>query len=100
MKRILQFLLSFLSLALGCVSCLTEVEVGGCNNAVVRFEYMADGAEDCFAEYISAVDYYIYDEQGSLVIASRLDRRIWNISKDSSCACLGQVPIRWCVGET
>ena len=75
MKRILQFLLSFVSLALGCVSCLTEVEVGGCNNAVVRFEYMADGAEDCFAEYISAVDYYIYDEQGKLVAASRLDRK-------------------------
>lgn len=74
MSKVLSRILVTVYLSLLCQACITEVDVGACNNTVIRFEYLADGDEDVFPEYITSVTYCIYDSEGEIVTQATLDQ--------------------------
>ncbi len=75
MSKVLSKLLVAVFLLQLCTACITEVDVGACNNTVIRFEYLADGEEDVFPDYITSVTYCIYDGEGDLVTQATLDKK-------------------------
>ncbi len=76
MSKVLYNILIPVVVLLLCPACITEVDVGACNNTVIRFEYLADGQEDVFPEYISSVTYCIYDGEGGIVTQATLDKNM------------------------
>ncbi len=89
MSKVLYKILIPIFLSLLCQACITEVDVGACNNTVIRFEYLADGQDDVFPDYITSVTYCIYDGEGKIVTQATLDKgrldefqglkiRLWN----------------------
>lgn len=76
MSKVLYNILIPVVVLLLCPACITEVDVGACNNTVIRFEYLADGQEDIFPEYISSVTYCIYDGEGGIVTQATLDKNM------------------------
>lgn len=70
MKRVLHLLSLFLLYL--CGGC-TTVEMGGCKNTIVAFEYTGDGTSDQFRNHIANVTYYVYDAAGTKVADGRLD---------------------------
>ena len=76
MSKVLYNILIPVVVLLLCPACITEVDVGECNNTVIRFEYLADGQEDVFPEYISSVTYCIYDGEGGIVTQATLDKNM------------------------
>ncbi len=76
MSKVLYNILTPVVVLLLCPACITEVDVGACNNTVIRFEYLADGQEDVFPEYISSVTYCIYDGEGGIVTQATLDKNM------------------------
>ena len=74
MSKVLSRILVTVYLSLLCQACITEVDVGACNNTVIRFEYLADGDEDVFPEYITSVTYCIYDSEGEIVTQASRDK--------------------------
>lgn len=76
MSKVLYNILIPVVVLLLCPACITEVDVGACNNTVIRFEYHADGQEDVFPEYISSVTYCIYDGEGGIVTQATLDKNM------------------------
>lgn len=74
MSKVLYNILIPVLILMLCPACITEVDVGACNNTVIRFEYLADGPEDVFPDYISSVTYCIYDGEGGIVTQATLDK--------------------------
>ncbi|MCI9607042.1 MAG: FimB/Mfa2 family fimbrial subunit [Muribaculaceae bacterium] len=67
MKRGFLKIIAPVLLAFSAASCITEVDVGMCDNTVVNFKYYADGSEDVFPDYISSVSCLLYDSENRLV---------------------------------
>lgn len=76
MSKVLYNILIPVVVLLLCPACITEVDVGACNDTVIRFEYLADGQEDVFPEYISSVTYCIYDGEGGIATQATLDKNM------------------------
>lgn len=58
-------------LTLLCPACITEVDVGACNNTVISFENLVDGNDE-FKDNIETVTYVIYDSEGKIVYQKTL----------------------------
>lgn len=67
-------LLAPLLLAVATTGCITEVDVGSCNNAVLEFKYFADGDDDVFPEYINSVTCAVYDSNGTALLETTLSQ--------------------------
>ncbi|WP_301348769.1 FimB/Mfa2 family fimbrial subunit [uncultured Duncaniella sp.] len=74
MSRVLYKILVPVFVLLLCQACITEVDVGACNNTVIRFEYFGDGKDDVFADNVSSVTVCVYDSEGKLVTQVTIDK--------------------------
>lgn len=74
MSKVLSKLFVPAFLLLLCPACITEVDVGACENTEIRFEYPAGGDGNELPEEVKSVTYCIYDSKGDLVLQGTIDK--------------------------
>lgn len=75
MSKVLTKLFVPAFLLLLCPACITEVDVGACENTEIKFEYPAGEEGSYLPDEVESITYLVYDSEGNLVLKGTIDKK-------------------------